>query len=127
MCNDQCPRLAWAPAHNLCSRAEALAASPADTAAVAVAIGQLGTPGDLLSGTITRAVSAALTSYSTRQLADVLWGLSKAGRQVEEGWFAAVWQQMAAKRRQVRQSVCVCLCVWKGGAKTRCPASPGRH
>lgn len=69
---------------------------------MAVALGQLQPPKHLLQDTLTAAVSARMQQYSSVQLADVLWGLGKAGRAVARDWHAAVWQQLMAHSTQVR-------------------------
>jgi hypothetical protein len=68
----------------------------ASAAAAAAAAGDASTP-QLLQALIIKHQAA----MSLRQLSDSLWGLSKAGLDVEDRWVGKVWRSMLQKSKQV--------------------------
>jgi hypothetical protein len=77
----------------LCAALGRLAAS---AAAAAAATGDASTP-----QTLQAIISKHQAGMSLRQLSDSLWGLGKAGLQVEGRWVGKVWGTMLQKSKQV--------------------------
>jgi hypothetical protein len=85
--------------------------SPAGVAILCAALGRLGASAAAAAAAATGDASTAQTlqalisrhqaSMSLRQLSDSLWGLGKAGLELDGRWVGNVWSSMLQKSKQV--------------------------